>query len=62
LLTYTKTGRSAGVATIIFSQPTSAAKAATDYNGVKVDGKPMRVRYQQRSLQDLANELPRLRL
>ena len=43
LLTYTKTGRSAGVATIIFSQPNSAAEAAKAYNGVKVDGKPMRV-------------------
>jgi len=43
LLTYTKTGRSAGVATIIFGQANSAANAAKQFNGVKVDGKPMKV-------------------
>ena len=44
LLNYTKTGRSTGVANIIFSQPNSAAEAAKSYNGVKVDNKPMKVR------------------
>jgi hypothetical protein len=43
LLTYNKTGRSVGVVTIIFSQAHSAAKAAKDLDGVKVDGKPMKV-------------------
>lgn len=43
LLNYTKTGRSTGVANIIFSQPNSAAEAAKSYNGVKVDGKPMKI-------------------
>lgn len=55
LLNYNKTGRSTGVATIIFSQPGSASKAATDFDGVKVDGRPMRVRTLQ--IPDLRNPL-----
>ncbi|KAI4729097.1 hypothetical protein E4T49_03132 [Aureobasidium sp. EXF-10728] len=43
LLNYNKNGRSVGVATIIFSQPQSAAEAAKKLDSVKVDGKPMRV-------------------
>jgi len=43
LLNYNKSGRSVGVATIIFSQATSAAEAAKAYDGVKVDGRPMRI-------------------
>ncbi|GAB7355960.1 hypothetical protein MBLNU459_g6592t1 [Dothideomycetes sp. NU459] len=43
LLNYNKTGRSVGVATIIFQQPNSAAEAAKTYDGVKVDGKPMKI-------------------
>lgn len=44
LLSYGPNGRSRGEATIIFSKPDSAAKAQKEYNGVGVDGKPMRVR------------------
>lgn len=43
LLNYNKTGRSVGVATITFHKATSAAEAAKQYDGVKVDGKPMKV-------------------
>ncbi|CAD0088820.1 unnamed protein product [Aureobasidium vineae] len=43
LLNYNKNGRSVGVATIIFSQPQSAAEAAKKLDSVKVDGKPMRI-------------------
>ena len=44
LLNYNKVGRSMGVATIIFQKATSASEAAKQYDGVKVDGKPMKVR------------------
>lgn len=43
LLNYNKTGRSVGVATIIFQKATSAAEAAKQYDGVKVDGRPMKI-------------------
>lgn len=43
MLTYNKTGRSTGVATIIFNQANLGAAAAKQFNGVKVDGKPMKV-------------------
>lgn len=43
MLTYGPTGRSRGVATIIFSKPGSAAEAASQLNGVKVDNRAMRV-------------------
>ncbi|KAF4554805.1 RNA recognition motif-containing protein 12 [Elsinoe fawcettii] len=42
-MNYTKTGKSTGVATIIFAQSNSAAEAAKAYNGVKVDNRPMRI-------------------
>ncbi|KAF2152530.1 RNA-binding domain-containing protein [Myriangium duriaei CBS 260.36] len=42
-LNYTKNGRSTGVANIVFSQPNSAATAAKSYNGIKVDGRPMKI-------------------
>ncbi|PNS18760.1 hypothetical protein CAC42_5299 [Sphaceloma murrayae] len=42
-MNYNKTGKSTGVATIIFKESTSAAEAAKTYNGVKVDGRPMRI-------------------
>jgi THO complex subunit 4 len=43
-LTYGPTGRSRGVATIIFSDPTAGANAAKQLDGVKVDNRAMRVR------------------
>lgn len=43
MLTYNKTGRSIGVATIVFQKATSAAEAAKAYDGVKVDGRPMKI-------------------
>lgn len=55
LLNYTKVGRSTGVANIIFSQPNSAAEAAKAYNGVKVDGRPMKVYFS-------SPDMPRVRL
>ena len=44
LLNYNKVGRSVGVATITFQKASSASEAAKQYDGVKVDGKPMKVR------------------
>ncbi|QIW99830.1 hypothetical protein AMS68_005348 [Peltaster fructicola] len=43
MLTYGPQGRSRGVATLIFSKPGSAAEAAQQLNGVKVDGRAMRI-------------------
>ncbi|KAG8628451.1 hypothetical protein KVT40_004324 [Elsinoe batatas] len=43
LINYTKTGKSTGVATIVFQKSNSAAEAAKAYNGVKVDNRPMRI-------------------
>lgn len=44
MLTYGPTGRSRGTATIIFVKPGSAAQAAHELNGVKVDNRAMKVR------------------
>jgi THO complex subunit 4 len=41
-MTYNKDGRSLGVATIIFSKPDAAVKAAKDLNGMLVDKRPMK--------------------
>lgn len=46
-MNYNKNGRSVGVATIVFSQPHSAAKAAKELDSIKVDGKPMKVSINQ---------------
>jgi THO complex subunit 4 len=46
LLTYGPNGQSRGVATIIFTQTASAAKAAKELDGVSVDKRPMKVRTQ----------------
>jgi len=43
LLVYGPNGQSRGIATVIFSKPTAAAKAVKELNGVKVDGRPMKV-------------------
>lgn len=43
MLTYGPSGRSRGIATIIFGKPGSAADAASQLNGVKVDNKAMKV-------------------
>jgi hypothetical protein len=43
MLTYGPTGRSRGTATIIFTKPGSAAQAAHELNGVKVDNRAMKV-------------------
>ena len=40
MLTYGPTGRSRGTATIIFVKAGSAAQAAHELNGVKVDNAP----------------------
>jgi len=45
MLTYGPTGRSRGTATIIFSKAGSAAQAARELNGVKVDNRAMKVRH-----------------
>ena len=44
MLTYGPTGRSRGTATIVFAKPGSAAQAAHELNGVKVDNRAMKVR------------------
>lgn len=44
MLTYGPNGSSRGIASIIFSKPDTAAKAARELNGLLVDGKPMKVR------------------
>lgn len=43
LLSYGPNGKSRGVATIIFPKPGSAAQAAKDLDGLKVDSRPMRI-------------------
>lgn len=43
MLTYGPSGRSRGTATIVFAKPGSAAQAARDLNGVKVDNRAMKV-------------------
>jgi THO complex subunit 4 len=45
MLTYGPTGRSRGTATIIFVKAGSAAQAAHELNGVKVDNRAMKVRF-----------------
>lgn len=43
MLTYNQNGTSRGIASIVFSKPDTAAKAAKELNGLLVDGKPMKV-------------------
>jgi THO complex subunit 4 len=43
MLNYGPSGKSRGVATISFSKLDAAAKAAKAMDGVKVDGRPMKV-------------------
>jgi hypothetical protein len=43
MLTYGPSGRSRGTATIVFAKPGSAAQAAHELNGVKVDNRAMKV-------------------
>lgn len=43
LLSYGPNGESRGLATIIFARADGAAKAAKELNGLKVDGRPMKV-------------------
>lgn len=42
-LSYNQHGESRGIADIIFVKPDSAAKAAKEQNGIKIDGRPMKV-------------------
>lgn len=42
-MVYGPNGQSRGIATVIFGNAASAAKAVKELNGVKVDGKPMKV-------------------
>lgn len=44
MLTYNQNGTSRGIASIIFTKPETAAKAAKELNGLLVDGRPMKVR------------------
>ena len=44
-LTYGPNGQSRGISTIVFSKPGSAAEAAKSLDGVKVDGRPMKVSF-----------------
>lgn len=50
LLTYGSNGRSRGVATIIFRTGDAGQKAVKQLDGVKVDGRPMRVSVRRRHL------------
>jgi len=43
LLVYGPNGQSRGIASVVFSNAASAVKAVTELNGVKVDGRPMKV-------------------
>ncbi|KAI5290902.1 hypothetical protein KEM54_000079 [Ascosphaera aggregata] len=43
ILTYNQNGTSRGIASIIFKQPESAAKAAKNLNGMLVDKKPIKI-------------------
>jgi THO complex subunit 4 len=43
ILVYGPNGQSRGIATVIFGTAAAAAKAVKELNGVKVDGKPMKV-------------------
>jgi THO complex subunit 4 len=43
MLTYGPSGRSRGTATIVFAKSGSAAQAARELNGVKVDNRAMKV-------------------
>ncbi|PLB35908.1 uncharacterized protein BDW47DRAFT_109449 [Aspergillus candidus] len=43
MLTYNQNGTSRGIASIVFSKPETAAKAAKDLNGLLVDGRPMKI-------------------
>lgn len=43
MLTYNQNGTSRGIASIVFSKPDTAGKAAKDLNGLLVDGRPMKV-------------------
>lgn len=45
MLTYNQNGTSRGIASIVFSKPDTAAKAAKDLNGLLVDGRPMKVSF-----------------
>jgi THO complex subunit 4 len=44
MLTYNQNGTSRGIASIVFREPDTAAKAAKELNGLLVDGRPMKVR------------------
>jgi THO complex subunit 4 len=43
ILNYGPNGASRGVANVIFAQADAASKAVTQLNGLKVDGRPMKV-------------------
>lgn len=43
MLTYNQNGTSRGIASIIFSEAGTAAKAAKELNGLLVDNRPMKV-------------------
>ncbi|KKA25677.1 RNA annealing protein Yra1 [Rasamsonia emersonii CBS 393.64] len=43
MLTYNQNGTSRGIASITFSKPDTAAKAAKELNGLLVDGRPMKI-------------------
>lgn len=43
MLTYNQNGTSRGIASIVFSKPDTAGKAAKDLNGLLVDGRPMKI-------------------
>lgn len=43
LLVYGPNGQSRGIASVVFGNAGSAVKAVAELNGVKVDGRPMKV-------------------
>lgn len=63
MLTYNQNGTSRGIASIVFSNPGTAAKAAKDLNGLLVDGRPMKVRVVGQTIHDImSNAISRLKL
>lgn len=53
MVTYNQNGTSRGIASITFSKPDTAAKAAKELNGLLVDGRPMKVYFAGNAQSDI---------